>query len=148
MKIILTKDVSNLGNAGEIKEVASGYARNFLIPNGCAKVATKALIKQAEELRIKKEKQAEEKLKTAQTLAEKLKNASVHIKAKADKTGKLYASVSSENISKALAEKGFDVKKNNIVIEKPIKEIGSYRIAINFGYGFETKISVIVESDT
>lgn len=147
MKIILTKDMQNLGNSGEIRNVADGYARNFLIPGGYAKIATKDIIKQAEELEKKKKKQAEEELKTAEELATKLENVSVLIKAKTEKSGKLYAAINSEEISKALDKKGFDVREDKIVIKEPIKEVGNYEIMVNLRHGLEARINILVESD-
>ncbi len=147
MKVILLKDVQNLGNAGDIRIVADGYARNFLIPGGYAKIATEATIKQAEELRAKKEREAEEKLKKAEKMAEALEGALVTIKAKADKSGRLFAAVKSDEISKALAKKGFDVHKDKITIAEPIKEVGEHEVNVNLDYGLEAKITVVVESD-
>jgi large subunit ribosomal protein L9 len=77
MKVVLIKDVQNLGNAGEVKEVADGYARNFLIPGGYVELATEAAVKRAEKLRVEKEKRAEEELKKAEELASKLEGVSV-----------------------------------------------------------------------
>ncbi len=147
MKVILTKDVQNLGNNGDIKDVADGYARNFLIPGGSAKIATKNAIKQSEEIRVKRAKQSEESLKLAEKTASKLDGFVVKIKAKAEDNGKLYAAVRSEEISAYLIEKGFQINKDNIVIEKPIKEIGDYEVVINFEHGLEVRIKVVVESE-
>ncbi len=147
MKVILTKDVQNLGNSGDIKDVASGYARNFLIPGGYAEATTKSAIEQAEKIRIKKRKQAEEELKIAEDLSGKIEGLSITIKAKADKSGKLYASVKSEEISKGLADQGFVAGKNKIVIKEPIKEAGEYEIIVALEHGLEARLNLIVESD-
>ena len=147
MKVILTKDVQNLGNNGDIKDVADGYARNFLIPGGSAKIATKNVIKQSEEIRVKRAKKSEESLKLAEKTASKLDGFVVKIKAKAEDNGKLYAAVRSEEISAYLIEKGFQINKDNIVIEKPIKEVGDYEVVINFEHGLEVRIKVVVESE-
>ncbi len=112
MKVILIKDVQELGGVGDIKEVADGYARNFLIPGGYVKVATKNAVKQAEELKIKKEEQAKEDLEKAEGAAGKLKGVSVTIKSKTDESGKLYAAIKTEEISKALDDKGFKIDEN------------------------------------
>lgn len=139
--------MQNLGGAGDIKDVADGYARNFLIPGGYAKIATKDTIKQVEELEKKRKKQAEEELKTAEELATKLENVSVLIKVKAEKSGKLYAAINPEEISKALGKKGFNVSEDKIVIKEPIKEIGDYEITVNLKHGLEARINVLIESD-
>jgi len=147
MKVILAKDVQNLGSANDIKEVADGYARNFLIPGGFAKIATESAVKQAEELKIEKEKRAEEELKNIQEMAEKLEGVSVVIKAKADQTKKLYAAVKPKEISEALSLKGFNVDESKIVIKEPIKEIGEYEVTANLKHGLEVRIGVVVESE-
>ena len=147
MKVILIKDVQDLGSVGDIKEVANGYARNFLIPGGYVKVATKNAIKQAEELKVKKEGQAKENLEKAAGAAGKLKGVSVTIKSKTDESGKLYAAIKTEEISKALNDKGFEIDKNKIVIEEPIKEIGDHEVVVNLEHGLEVEIGVVVESD-
>lgn len=147
MKVILIKDVQNLGGVGDIKEVADGYARNFLIPGGYVKVATKNAMKQAEELKIKKEEQAKENLKGTEEEAGKLEGVSVVIKSKTEESGKLYAAIKTEEISKALEDKGFKIDKNKIVIEEPIKEAGDYEVVVNLEHGLEVRIGVIVKSD-
>ena len=147
MKVILTKDVQNLGNSGDIKDVASGYARNFLIPGGYAEVITKSAIEQAEKIKIEKEKVAKEGLKSIEKIAEKLEEVSITIKAKADDSGKLYAAVKSEEILKSLTGKGFSVDKNKIIIKEPIKEVGEYEVIIILKHELEARLNVIVESD-
>ncbi|MCK5084358.1 MAG: 50S ribosomal protein L9 [Candidatus Pacebacteria bacterium] len=147
MKVILTKDVQNLGNIGDIKDVANGYARNFLIPGGYAAIATKDTIERSEEMKLKKEKQAEEGLKTAEELSKRLESVSITIKAKADESGKLYAAVKSKEISKALDDKGFKIDEDKVVIKESIKAIGDHEVIINLDHGLEIRIGVIVKSD-
>ena len=147
MKVVLIKDVQNLGSAGDIKDVANGYARNFLIPGGYAEVATKSAVEQVEKVKIKKEKQAEDELKTAEELSGKLEGVSIMVRAKADKSGKFYAAVKSEEISEGLADKGFSVNKNKIIIKEPIKEAGEYEIIIALEHGLEARLNLIVENE-
>jgi len=147
MKVILIKDVENLGGIGDVKKVADGYARNFLIPKGYAEIATKTATEQAEKIKIEKEKLAKEDLMNTEGMAEKLEGVSVIIKAKADDSGKLYAAIKTGEISKELGKKGFEINKNKIVIEEPIKEVGDCEVIINLEHGLETRIGVVVESD-
>ena len=147
MKVILIKEVENLGGIGDVKEVADGYARNFLIPGGYVEIATKSAVEQAEKIKAKKEMFAKEDLKDAEKIAQKPEGVSVVIKAKADDSGKLYASIKTGEISKELGKKGFEINKNKIVIEEPIKEAGDYEVIINLEHGLETRIGVVVESD-
>jgi large subunit ribosomal protein L9 len=147
MKVVLMKDVQNLGHAGDIKEVAGGYANNFLIPGGYAKVATDGVMRKAEELKAEREKNAEQALVQAKELAEKLQGVSVVIKAKADASKKLYAAVKAEEISEALKAKGFEIAKSKIEIGQPIKEVGDFEATVNLDHGLEVNIGVAVEAE-
>ena len=147
MKVILIKDVKTLGGIGDVKEVANGYARNFLIPKGYVEIATKTAMEKAEKIKNKKEEEAKEELINIEGMAEKLEGVSVTLKVKADESGKLYASIKTGEISKELGKKGFEISKNKIVIEEPIKEVGDYEVIVNLEHGLETRIGVVVESD-
>lgn len=147
MKVILIKDVQGLGNAGDAKDVASGYARNFLIPGGYAEIATKFAVEQAEKIKNKKEKKAEEELKAAEELSGKLEGVSVTVKAKADKSGKFYAAIKSDEIAEGLAAKGFSVDKNKIIIKEPIKEAGEYEIIVALEHGLEARLNLTAENE-
>ena len=147
MKVILIKDVESLGGAGDVKEVADGYARNFLIPGGYAEIATKNAMEQAEKIKIEKGIEAKEDLKSAEEIAGKLEGLSVIIKAKADDSGKLYAAIKTGEISKELSKKGLEINKDKIVTEEPIKEIGDYEVVINLEHGLEVRVGVIVENE-
>lgn len=145
MKVILTEDVKGKGKKGEMKDVADGYARNFLIPKGLATEATTDTIntmklkKKANDARIEEEKAQ------ARAAAEKLKGAQVVIKAKAGESGKLFGSVTSQEISDALKEQfGIEIEKNRIVQGDPIKSYGSYTIKAKLGYEISGDINLIV----
>jgi len=144
MKVIILKETEGLGKVGDIKEVADGYARNFLIPKGIAKPATKSAEKEIEILKEAQAKKSEEELKIAEELAENLEGMSVEISAKADESGKLFGAVSQENIAAALEKKGFKINKNKISIAEPIKEIGEYEAMINLDHGLEARVEVVV----
>lgn len=145
MKVIFTEDVKGKGKKGEMKDVADGYARNFLIPKGLAAEATTDTIntmklkKKANDARIEEEKAQ------ARAAAEKLKGAQVVIKAKAGESGKLFGSVTSQEISDALKEQfGIEIEKNRIVQGDPIKSYGSYTIKAKLGYEISGDINLIV----
>ncbi len=144
MKVIILKETEGLGKVGDIKEVADGYARNFLIPKGIAKPATKSAEKEIEILKEAQAKKSEEELKIAEELAENLEGMSVEISAKADESGKLFGAVSQENIAAALEKKGFKINKNKISIAEPIKEIGEYEAMISLDHGLEARVEVVV----
>lgn len=147
MKVILTKDVQNLGHAGDVKEVSGGYAKNFLIPGGYAKVATESIVKKVEETRVQKAADAKQELEKAKELAQKLDGQSVTLKAKADQSKKLYAAVKPEDIAGALKAKGLEIGKGKVAMPEPIKELGDFEVLINLEHGLEVNIGVIVEAE-
>ena len=146
MKIILVKDIKGLGKAGDIKEVADGYARNFLLPQKIAESATENAVKEVKELAKKRAREEKEKMAEKQKLAEKLKNKAVKIKAK-EKGGKLFGSIGAKEISSELEKMGLKIAEKSIAIEKPIKEIGEKEIAVKLGGGVEARIKVVVEKE-
>lgn len=148
MKVIFTQDVKGKGKKGEMKEVADGYARNFLIPKGLATAATAdnintmKLQKKANDARI-----AEEKANALAT-AEKLKGCQVVIKAKAGGSGKLFGSVTSQEVADALREQhGIELEKNRIVQAEPIKSFGAYTLKAKLGYEISGDINLIVTEE-
>ena len=144
MHIILLQDVKGLGKKFDIKEVTDGYARNFLLPKNLARLATPQAIAQSEkqrEIRIEKEKEEFEK---AEKIASKLKDLVLEIKAKTTKEGKLFGSISAQDITDALKEKGFEISLDKIKIKEPIKKIGKYSVFINLTPEIKEKISVDV----
>lgn len=148
MKVILLKEVKNLGKAWEIKDVSDGYARNFLLPHKLAEIATPELIKKSENQKMAAAKKAEEDLLETEKLAAALDGAMVKIKAKANEEGKLFGSVTPEMVSSALIEEKFNLGKSfSIATADPIKEIGEYKITINFPHNLEAEVTVLVEKE-
>ncbi len=146
MKVILNKDVPGTGSKGEIKQVADGYARNFLIPNGLAKLATDNIVEQFKNQKKKKVEQMEVELKQEQKIAGKIDGAELNLYAKSSPAGKLYGSVSAGKIAKALnKEYGLNIKSSRIRLDKPIKESGEYTINVSLGHGLEAAVKVIVK---
>lgn len=131
MQVILKQDVPNLGHTNDLVTVKSGYARNFLVPQGLAIVATESAKKMhAENMRQRAHK--EEKIKDqAQEIANKLEGVKLTIGAKTSTTGKIFGSVNTIQIAEALEAKGFDIDRKNISLkEDTIKEVGSYKAKI------------------
>lgn len=147
MKVVLLKDVQALGHAGDVREVSDGYARNFLLPGGFVKIATKDAVSRAEENRSQREELALKALEIAKENAKKIEGISVTIKAKSDPSQKLYAAVKAEAIAEAVSAKGFEITKEMVTIENPIKSLGDFEVIINLDHGLESKISVTVESE-
>ena len=127
MKIILKKDVANLGEAGEIVEVKTGYALNYLVPQGFACIGTPSAIKQHEEtIRQRAHKEAKN-IAEAQAYAEKISSSLVKIPAKLNENGKIYGSVTTAQIEDALKAAGFEVEKKNIsIVSEAIETVGVY----------------------
>jgi len=148
MRIILLQDVENVGKKYEIKEVKDGYARNFLIPKGLAKPATEEVLKWLEVQKEIEVKKAEEELKKVQEVASVIDGQEIIIQVKIGEDDQLFESITSQKISEKLKELGFDVKKNQIDLPEPIKEIGEFPIKIHLEHNLEAEIKVIVVAET
>ena len=147
MRVILLKDVEKTGKKFEIKDVKDGYARNFLIPQGLAKPATKEALEWLEIQKEIQEKKAEEELKKAQELASTIDDLEVAIPVKVGEDDQLFESINAQKISEKLKEMGFDIKKTQIELPEPIKEIGEFPIKIKLEHNLEVEIRVIVNKD-
>lgn len=143
MKVILLKDIENLGKEGEVKEVADGFARNFLIPKNIAEPATEAAIQNMEIKKQEKTEKAKIELKETQKLAEQLEGRELYIKVK-EKDGKLFGSVNEITIAKKLKDEGLNVDPKNINLIEPIKEMGEYDVQISLNHGLEANIKIIL----
>lgn len=124
MKVILLKDVKGKGQAGEVVKVNDGYARNHLLPRGLAREATPGSLKTLAKQKEEEERIHNEKVAQAQALADKLKRHTVKIATKAGEGGKLFGSITNQQIADALAAMKIDVDKKKISLDAPIKEIG------------------------
>jgi large subunit ribosomal protein L9 len=144
MKVILLQDVEGLGKKYEIKEVKNGHARNPLLPQKMAKAATKEALKWLKDQKEFIEKEAEEDLKKAQVLASELDGLEVGILVKIGDEGQLFESINSQKITEKLKEMGFEVKKSQILLENPIKELGEFSVKINLDHNLEADIKVII----
>lgn len=144
MKVILSKDVPKVGKKNEIKEVADGYARNFLFQNGLAKPATETELAKLETMMADLAHQAEEDLKVQEEMVAQIDGQEVEIEAKADAKGKLYGSITPVKLAKILKDKGFDIAKNNIKLSEHIKTLGEHEITLEMDHGLEAKIKLII----
>ncbi|WP_269533796.1 50S ribosomal protein L9 [Chitinimonas sp. BJYL2] len=145
MQIILLEKVANLGTLGDIVKVKDGYARNFLIPQGKAKRATDANLKQFEVRRAELEKQQAEILAGAQARAEKLVEFAVTIAQKAGVDGRLFGSITTQDIAEAVTAAGVAIEKREVRLpEGPLKAIGEYDIALALHHDVVTNIKVTV----
>ena len=149
MKVILLKDVKNMGKAWDIKEVSDGYARNYLFRNNLAKAATSDLIKKSEAQKADVIKKAEADLEKTELLAEELDDFAVKIKAKANAEGKLFGSIKPDMILGALAKEKVNIgglEAKNISTEA-IKDLGEHKVTVNLPHGLEAVIIVVVEKE-
>lgn len=144
MKIILLQDVEELGKKGDIKNVANGYARNFLFPKKLAKFATEEAIKELEKQKELEAQKAEEELKKIEELVSQIDGLEFEVIEKVDENGKLYGSINEIGVAKILKEKGFEIKKKQIKIPQPIKDLGEFPVTILFDHGLEAEIKLIV----
>jgi len=144
MEIILSKDIQTLGKLGEVIKVKDGYARNFLLPRKLAYAATPANLKRIEQQEKKSKVQDEQAKKDAEVFAEKLNKTSCTIDVEVNDLDKLYGAIAEADIAKALEIEGFTVDKKDIVIEKPIEELGIFEIGINLHSEVTAKIRLWV----
>lgn len=144
MRVILLQDIENLGKKYDIKEVADGYARNFLFPKSLAKPVTKEVLKWLEVQKEIGAKKAEEELKRIQDLASRLDGQELVITVKVGDQGQLFESINAQKISEKLKELGIGIKKSQLDLAEPIKELGEYPIKIKFEHNLEAEIKVIV----
>ena len=142
MKIILKKDISTLGTAGEIIDVKPGYARNYLIPKGFAVSATGSNLKIYEQERKARERRFEEEKQKAQILADKLNAVSVTATVQVGEEDKVFGAVTNQNIADLLHEKGFEIDRKKIILEEPLKELGVYNVPIKLFQDVEATIKV------
>lgn len=146
MKVLLIKDAFKLGKGGDVREVTDGYARNFLIPQGLAILATP----QAEaEWKLKAEKtrcEAEENLKATQEIASRLDGYELEIVAKAGEDGVLYGGIGAQKIIDELKKKGFRIAKKQIDLPEPIKTAGEHKVVVKFPHNLETELTIIVNT--
>lgn len=147
MKIILNQDVKHLGYKDDVVTVKNGYGRNYLIPQGMAKLATPSATKVLQE-EIKQRAFKQDKLKKdAETLSQQLENVSISLKTKTGTSGKIFGSITTLNVANALKEKGFEVDRRKIVLNEEIKTVGNFKATINLYKEISSEIDVVVESE-
>jgi len=147
MRVIFLQDVDKVGKKYEVKEVKDGYARNFLIPNNLAKIATREVLKWLEVQKEIEEKKAEEELKKIQELASKIDGVEIIISVKIGDKEQLFEKITPQKISEKLKELGFEIHKNQINLPQPIEELGEFPVKIKFEHNLEPEITIIVTEE-
>lgn len=145
MQIILKKDVQNLGEAGDLINVKDGYARNFLLPQKFAEVATEGALKNREQnlarIKAKQEKLHQQALEKAKEIE---KIASLELAAKAGESGKLFGTITTKKLAEELAAKGIEVDRKNITVNAPINKVGEYKLLIKLTSKVKTELAIVV----
>ena len=147
MKVILLQDVEGLGKKYDLKEVKNGYARNFLLPEKLVRAATRQALKWLAGQKEIIETAAEEDLQRAQASASGLDGLELNIAMKIGDEGQLFESVNTKKIVEKLKEIGFEIKKSQVKLENPIKELGEFPVSISLDHNLEAEIKVIITAE-
>lgn len=145
MKVILQKDVKDVGKVGELVSVATGFARNFLFPRKLASEATEKRVTEWNHLNRVAEAKKKKAVAERKELLVKMSGAALTFKVTAGETDKLFGSITTNDISRELDKKGFSVDRRDIHLEEQIKVLGNHKATIRFGEGQETSIQIVVE---
>lgn len=147
MKVLLLKDVYKLGRAGDIKKVADGYGRNYLLPHGLAVLATAGALKQIEKIRSQAEVRRTELNSELKDLAAQINGITVVFSAKAGETGKLYGSITTQDVATAIQEKArFEVKKQQVDMQ-PIRNLGEFTAHVRLTMDLVPEVKIIVHRE-
>lgn len=147
MKVLLLKDVYKLGRAGDVKKVADGYGRNFLLPQGLAVLATAGAIKQAEHIRSRANEQRALLNQEMDLVANRIEGVTITFAAKASEIGKLYGSVTTQMIAEALLKKtGVEVQRRQID-SQPLRTLGTFNLPVRLTVDLIPRIKVIVHRE-
>jgi len=147
VEVILKKDVVDLGNAGELVHVKPGYARNYLIPQGLALLATEGNRRRFEEERRQIEQSAARERESARTLAVKIEEQSLTFRVRAGEEGKLFGSVTAADIAEQLADAGIEIDRRVVRLDEPIKELGVYDVPVRLHSEVEPHVKVWVVAE-
>jgi large subunit ribosomal protein L9 len=147
MKVLLIKDVYKLGRAGDIKKVADGYGRNFLLPQGFAVLATEGAMKQVEKIKSQAEIRRNAQNEELKGIADQIKELTLIFPAKAGETGKLYGSITTQDIATAIAEKiRYEVKRQQVDTQ-PIRTLGEFTARVRLTMDLVPEVKIIVHRE-
>lgn len=148
MQVILLENVANVGKLGDLVNVKAGFARNYLVPQGKATVATESNIAKFEERRAELEKLSADKLQAAQARAKELEGQSIEIASRASEEGKLFGSVSVFEIADAFTAKGLEINKSEVRLpEGPLKDLGEHEVevSVHTEVAFNVIVNIVAE---
>ncbi len=146
MQVILLETIQKLGSLGDLANVKAGYARNFLIPQGKVKPATKANLAEFETLKADLQAKEAATLKAAQAIEAKMAGTVCTIKANAGDEGKLFGSITTADIAQSLDTAGFEIEKRNINMPEAIRFVGEYDVTVSLHSSIAVAVKVVVET--
>ncbi|MBE0481837.1 MAG: 50S ribosomal protein L9 [Dehalococcoidia bacterium] len=148
MKVVFLKDVPDVAGAGEIKNVADGYARNFLFPRKLASIATQVEVEKAEQRRQAESRRQERVEEEAEKIAQELSEVTVNLKARTGGKTRIYGSITSADIARKAQElSGNQIDKRDIMLDEPIRELGTYRVPVKLSKNVTAHVTVVVERE-
>jgi large subunit ribosomal protein L9 len=145
VKVILTADVDKLGKSGEMKEVAEGFARNFLIPKKLAVPASGGAYRAWQHDVASREEKRQREREEAEVAATRIGSTTLTMGVKVGEGGKLYGSITAKDIADALARRGIAIDRHKIELEEPLKSLGTYKVAVRVYAGMTPEVTVVVE---
>ena len=145
MRVILTSDVEKLGKSGELKEVADGYARNFLIPRKFAVPASGGAYRAWQHDIASREEKRKREREEAEITAQRISSTTLTMGVKVGEGGKLYGSITAKDIADALGRRGIVVDRHKVDLEEPLKTLGTYKVAVKVMPGLTPEVTVAVE---
>jgi large subunit ribosomal protein L9 len=148
MKVILLSDVKGVGKKGEVKEVATGYAVNYLLKKKLAAEATPANLKALERQKESEKQKAEEEWRQAQAMAAKLEKETIKLSAKAGEGGRLFGAVTNKQIAEELKKRKYDIDKRKIMLDEPIRTLGVHRIPVKLHPEVTATVSIHVVEES
>jgi large subunit ribosomal protein L9 len=146
VRLILREDVVALGDAGDVVDVKPGYARNYLLPQGKAILATAARVNELEHHKRVIAEQLARQLKELKAVKQKLEGQVLEFRAQAGEEGRLFGSITAQQLAEQLAEKGMDVDRRKIVLAEPIKNVGEHTVSIRLQGDLTADVKVRVEA--
>jgi len=149
LKVVFIKDIPGKAKKGEIKEVADGYARNFLLPRGLAVLATSGTIHSVQTHREQTEESLAQEQEGLTGIARSINGKQVFLQARAGARERLFGSITSTDIAQALSQLiGFNIDKRKIELDEPLRKLGNYEITVRLSKDIEAKITVIIKEET
>ena len=145
MKVILTQDVSSLGKSGELKDVADGYARNFLIKQNLAVPAAGGAYRAWQHDIASREEKRKREREEAEIAAQRISSTTLTMGVKVGEGGKLYGSITAKDIADALGRRGIVVDRHKVDLDEPLKTLGTYKVAIRVYAGLTPEVTIAVE---